>query len=146
MTVEQALTYDLSQQPKSDLYRDVLPLLNSKRVDLLDHPKLIAQLCGLERRTARSGRDSIDHAPGAHDDVANAAAGALLAAHVAHKQRIRVVTQALLRPDGTLVPSIEIDPSTGRKIESERTRIRFVRLSEQEAPAVRGQVHSKLGH
>jgi hypothetical protein len=30
---------------------------------------------GLERRTARGGRDSIDHAPGAHDDLANAVAG-----------------------------------------------------------------------
>jgi hypothetical protein len=39
---------------------------------------LIAQLLGLERRTARSGKDSIDHAPGGHDDVANAAASALL--------------------------------------------------------------------
>jgi hypothetical protein len=36
------------------------------------------QICGLERRTARGGRDSIDHAPGAHDDIANAAAGALV--------------------------------------------------------------------
>ena len=44
---------------------------------LLDHPRLIAQLGGLERRTARGGKDSIDHAPGAHDDVANAAAGVL---------------------------------------------------------------------
>ena len=33
------------------------------------------QLCGLERRTARSGRDSIDPAPGAHDDIANSVAG-----------------------------------------------------------------------
>jgi hypothetical protein len=41
---------------------------------------LIAQLIGLERRTARSGRDSIDHGPGAHDDVANAVAGALVLA------------------------------------------------------------------
>jgi hypothetical protein len=39
-----------------------------------------AQLCGLEWRTARGRRDSIDYAPGAHDDLANAAAGALLAA------------------------------------------------------------------
>jgi hypothetical protein len=45
---------------------------------LLDHPRLVAQLCALERRTARGGRDSIDHPPGAHDDVANAAAGALV--------------------------------------------------------------------
>jgi hypothetical protein len=36
----------------------------------------------LERRTARSGKDSIDHAPNGHDDVANAVAGvaSLLAA------------------------------------------------------------------
>jgi hypothetical protein len=30
----------------------------------------------LERRTARGGRDTIDHPPGGHDDVANAVAGA----------------------------------------------------------------------
>jgi hypothetical protein len=54
--------------------------LNSGRVELLDLPKLAAQLCNLESRTARSGKNSIDHAPGAHDDLANAAAGALLAA------------------------------------------------------------------
>jgi hypothetical protein len=40
---------------------------------------VLAQIVGLERRTARGGRDSIDHAPGAHDDVANAAAGMVAA-------------------------------------------------------------------
>jgi hypothetical protein len=55
---------------------DLLPLVNSRRIDLLDNQKLISQLCGLERRTARGGRDSIDHGPGQHDDVANAVAGA----------------------------------------------------------------------
>jgi len=35
----------------------------------------VAQLCNLERKTARGGRDSIDHAPNAHDDVANVVAG-----------------------------------------------------------------------
>jgi hypothetical protein len=42
---------------------------------LLDDPRLIDQLCALERRTARGGRDSIDHPPGAHDDVVNTVAG-----------------------------------------------------------------------
>jgi hypothetical protein len=51
--------------------------VNSRRVDLLDHQRLVAQLIALERRTARGGRDSIDHPPGAHDDVANAVAGCL---------------------------------------------------------------------
>lgn len=77
---KQGIAYDLADKPKSDLYRDVLPLLNSGQVELLDLPRLAVQLCGLERRVARGGRDSIDHSPGAHDDVANSAAGALLLA------------------------------------------------------------------
>jgi hypothetical protein len=71
-----------SERSKSDLYRELLPLLNSGGAELLDHPRLIAQLTSLERRTARGGKDSIDHPvhPGARDDMANAAAGALVAA------------------------------------------------------------------
>jgi hypothetical protein len=69
------ITYEPSAAPKSDLYRDLLALLNSARIDLLDQPRLISQLVGLERRVARGGRDTIDHAPGAHDDCANAVAG-----------------------------------------------------------------------
>jgi hypothetical protein len=34
-------------------------------------------LLSLERRTARSGKDSVDHPPAGHDDLINAAAGAL---------------------------------------------------------------------
>jgi hypothetical protein len=70
-----SVTYEQSAAPKSDLYRDLLPLINSNRIRLLDNPKLINQLCGLERRVLRGGRDSIDHGPGAHDDVANCVAG-----------------------------------------------------------------------
>jgi hypothetical protein len=58
----------------------LLPILNGSRVELPDHPRLVAQLCQLERRTARGGRDSIDHAPGAHDDLANAVAGTVVTA------------------------------------------------------------------
>jgi hypothetical protein len=72
------IKYELSDRPKGEIYRDTLPLLNSGKVELLDIPRLASQFCGLERRTARGGRDSIDHGPGAHDDVCNAAAGALL--------------------------------------------------------------------
>jgi hypothetical protein len=69
------ITYEASADPKSDLYQNLLPLINSRRIDLLDHPRCAGQLIGLERRTARSGKDSIDHAPGGHDDVCNAVAG-----------------------------------------------------------------------
>lgn len=77
----EGIGYEASAAPKSDLYRDMLPALTSGRVELPDLPRLRTQLVGLERRTARGGRDSIDHAPGGHDDVANAVAGlvALLA-------------------------------------------------------------------
>jgi hypothetical protein len=74
-------------KPKSDLYRELLPSLNSGGVELLDIPRLQAQLCGLERRVARGGRDTIDHAPGGHDDVVNAVAGALVAVAVARRSR-----------------------------------------------------------
>jgi hypothetical protein len=69
------ITYEPSAKPKSDLYRDMLPLVNGRLLDLLDNDRLVNQLVGLERRTARGGKDSIDHAPGAHDDLANVVAG-----------------------------------------------------------------------
>ena len=75
---KQGITVTPSAAPKSDIYRELLPMLNAHRCSLLDHPRLVSQLCGLERRTARGGRDSIDHPPNGHDDVANAAAGALV--------------------------------------------------------------------
>ena len=57
--------YDPAAKPKSDLYRDLLPLINGRRVDLLDQPRPLAQLYGLEHRIARGGCDGIDHAPAA---------------------------------------------------------------------------------
>jgi hypothetical protein len=69
------IVYEPSSKPKSDLYVGLLPLLNSRRIELLDNQRLTNQLVGLERRTQRSGRDSIDHPPGAHDDIVNAVAG-----------------------------------------------------------------------
>ena len=59
-----SISYSVSERSKSEIYKQLLPLLNSRRVELLDLPRLTAQLAGLERRTARGGRDSIDHSPG----------------------------------------------------------------------------------
>ena len=55
----------------SDLYIELLPVLNSNRAELLDHARLIMQLCQLERHAAGSGKDSIRHPPGGHDDIVN---------------------------------------------------------------------------
>jgi hypothetical protein len=73
---KRGISYDCAEKPKSDLFRDLLPLLNSGRIVLPKSDRLVNQLCGLERRVSRSGRDSIDHGPGGHDDLANAVAGA----------------------------------------------------------------------
>jgi hypothetical protein len=72
---EHGVSYEPATKSKSDLYRDLLPVLNSRQIELLDEARLTAQIAGLERRTARGGRDSIDHGPGSHDDLANAVAG-----------------------------------------------------------------------
>lgn len=72
---KQGIQYKLAAKPASDLYRDLLPLLNSGRVELLDNKRLHKELTGLERRTSRAGKDSISHPPGQHDDLANSVAG-----------------------------------------------------------------------
>jgi hypothetical protein len=72
------ITFTPATLSKSDLFLELLPLVNTGRVELLDDPTLRAQLLVLERRAVRGGKDSVDHPRGAHDDVANAVAGALV--------------------------------------------------------------------
>ena len=109
--------------------RDLLPLLNSKKVELLDHHRLIAQLTRLQRRTGRN-RDHIDHAPNEHDDVANCVAG-VLASNFSTPQAL------WMGCFGYGGPVTEIDPRTGRPIKSEAT-IRWVRVTKLEVGAAKG--------
>ena len=72
------IAYQFSEKSKSDLYGELLPLINAGKVELLDNQRLVNQLCALERRTTRgSGHPVIDHpvGPKYHDDVANVCAG-----------------------------------------------------------------------
>jgi hypothetical protein len=62
---------------RSALYLATLPLLNSGRAQLLDSPRLVGQLCSLQRRTSSSGRQTVDYPRNGADDLANAACGAL---------------------------------------------------------------------
>ncbi|OGL26573.1 MAG: hypothetical protein A3G44_15645 [Candidatus Rokubacteria bacterium RIFCSPLOWO2_12_FULL_73_47] len=75
------ITYDTSARTRSELYAELLPLVNARRVELLDHQRMLAQLAALERRPVASGREAIDHPQRGHDDLVNAAAGALVLAH-----------------------------------------------------------------
>ncbi len=67
--------YTVADMNKNELYQALLPRLNAATIELLDHPRLSTQLLSLERRTARGGKDSIDHTPGGHDDLGNVVAG-----------------------------------------------------------------------
>jgi hypothetical protein len=69
------IRYQVCKQSKSDLYRDLLPLLNSGHIVLPRNDRLVAQIVGLERRVTRVGKDDISHPPHQHDDLSNAAAG-----------------------------------------------------------------------
>jgi hypothetical protein len=74
---QHGFTYRHSERNKSELYLEALPLFTTGAVDLLDYQPLTVELMQLERRTARSGRDSVDHPPQGHDDHANAVCGCL---------------------------------------------------------------------
>jgi hypothetical protein len=75
------IEYVRSDMTKGAIYASFLPMLNSRNVRLLDHAVLKSELCGLERKTAWGGKDTIDHASGAHDDIANAVAGVCVSMH-----------------------------------------------------------------
>jgi hypothetical protein len=69
--------YVKSELPKSQLYLEALPLFTRGLVSLPDHKRLRRELQLLERRTHRSGKDSIDHGPRGSDDYSNVVAGVL---------------------------------------------------------------------
>jgi hypothetical protein len=92
------IRYEPAPKPKSELYLDTLALINSKRLDLLDHGKMFNQFLSLERRSVRGGKDTIDHPPGQHfDDLANVVAG--LASTLINKAAYNVDALAGTLPD-----------------------------------------------
>ncbi|MDH3668011.1 MAG: hypothetical protein OEN23_13880 [Paracoccaceae bacterium] len=91
------IRYAPTEKNKSALYLEALPLLTSRKAVLLDDSQLINQICQLERRTSRSGRDSVDHPIGTMDDIANAALGCL--AYVA-SEPVRPATPRVVVVEG----------------------------------------------
>jgi hypothetical protein len=70
------IEYELAEKTKSELFRDLLPVLNSGSIMLPRNDRLISQIVSLERRVSAVGRETISHGPNGHDDLANAVAGA----------------------------------------------------------------------
>ncbi len=75
------ITVKYNDKSASEIFIEVLPLINSGTVQLLDNQRLIAQFCALERRNTRSlGKPLVGHPPGLHDDIACAVSTALVTA------------------------------------------------------------------
>lgn len=101
------LSYEPSKIVKSDLYVNLLPLLNSRRIVLPRNDRLFNQIISLERRAVRGGHDTVDHpvGHGQHDDAANAVA--LAASLVAFN------TNSLFGPDERWTGYGETAPEEG---------------------------------
>jgi hypothetical protein len=126
------IAYDVADRPRSDLYRDLLPVLNSGSAELLDEPRLAAQLVGLERRTSRAGRESIDHGPHGHDDLANVAAGVLVLVAGTSPRPPLIFSGAtglhIVGPDGRDLPGSDDGTTASLPLASrlpERSRLRL---------------------
>jgi hypothetical protein len=89
-----------SERSASEIYLELMPLVSNGSAELLDVKRLAGQLTGLERRSRSGGKDLITHYAGGHDDCANAAAGALVAAFESVSRpgpRIRLLDVGRLR-------------------------------------------------
>lgn len=105
-----SIRYEASEKDKSALYLAFLPMVLSGQVELLDLKHLKSELAGLERRARSGGRDSVDHGPRAHDDLANAVAGAAVLSG-GRKKIVRMITQPYgYRPESTREPERPIHP------------------------------------
>jgi hypothetical protein len=78
---EYGISYVVSSRDKHDIYKELMPALNSRLLRLVNHPIQTKELQDLKRKPGTRGRDIIDHPPGGHDDAINAGAGALLEAY-----------------------------------------------------------------
>jgi hypothetical protein len=85
--------YIRSRLTRSELYLEGLPLFTRGLVSIPDHAQLIRELRLLERRTARSGKDSVDHGVGGSDDHSNVLFGAM---HLAAKPAETVIVPPII--------------------------------------------------
>ena len=90
---EAGCEYRQSKLVRSELYLAGLVLFTRGIVSIADQAQLLRELRLLERRTSRSGKDTVDHGVGGSDDYANALFGALhLAAAAATKPAVKIVS------------------------------------------------------
>jgi len=77
---KQGIVLRPSALSKSEIYLEAVPLFTMRKILLPKDAELEEEIIGLERKASSSGKDTIDHAQGYHDDKVNSALGA--AVHV----------------------------------------------------------------
>lgn len=75
---KEGITYRHSDLNKSELYTEALPFINAGMCELVDSRDMVKELRQLERRRGSSGKDTVDHPRGLHDDLANVTCGMLV--------------------------------------------------------------------
>ena len=136
------MKYERSPLPKSSLYLEALPCFNRAAVVIPDHPILLRELRGLERRTHRSGKDTVDHGQRGADDHANALCGCLyIAMHALRRPKLWV---GACGTGGRVQYLAKNNPHMEEELAS---RLRYVRVDErgkeltpEEAQAIRNRV------
>jgi hypothetical protein len=98
---EHGLSCAVADADTSQHFIELLGLVNSGRVRLLDDPALLGELRRLERRAGGGGREHVGHPPRGHDDLAAAAASALVGAAPGSR---KVITSATWG-DGSRTPA-----------------------------------------
>jgi hypothetical protein len=74
--LEHGVSYERCELSKSDLYLAAIPLMSSRRVELLNNDRMVKEFRRLERKRGRGGKDAVQDG-GRHDDLVNAIAGAV---------------------------------------------------------------------
>jgi hypothetical protein len=95
------VTIEADAPTKSDIYREMMPWMTSGKCRLPPLDRLVNQIFGLERIR---GGERIDHQRGGHDDLVNAAFGAMLTAAGGrvsiwtHENMQRIIAECAARP------------------------------------------------
>jgi hypothetical protein len=99
------LEYRKSPLTRSELYLEGRVMFARGLISIPDQPQLLREMRLLERRTARSGKDSVDHGVGGSDDYANSLFGAMYVA-------VQAAAQAASEPK-IVNPWIDTRPNAG---------------------------------
>src|SRR5262249_56349927 len=97
--------YMRSPKPKGAIYLEALPVFTRGLARIPNHARLVRELRLLERRTHRSGKDTVEHPRNGHDDFANVVCGVFsLLAPPVFEQPSAIVTPIVAGGAPTGVP------------------------------------------